>query len=108
MMGHNICFKDVIWKTIPNYPFYPFLSGALKAHIIYLTNVVCINCKTTDNVVFLPFSVYFFFLFKHIKLIKTDILAGLNRYCIGKEYSIVGNSETILYTFIIYASIRFS
>ena len=33
MMGHNISFKRVIWKIIPklslNYPFHPFLSGAL-------------------------------------------------------------------------------
>ena len=28
MMGNNICFKEVMWKIIPKYPFYPFLSGA--------------------------------------------------------------------------------
>ena len=29
MMGHNTCFKGVIWKLPLNYLFYPFLSGAL-------------------------------------------------------------------------------
>ena len=29
MMGQNIRFKRVIRKISPNYPFYPFLSGAL-------------------------------------------------------------------------------
>ena len=29
MMGHNICFKGVIWKIIPKLSFLPFLSGAL-------------------------------------------------------------------------------
>ena len=45
MMGHNICFKGVIWKIIPN-PFYPFLSGALNIVIItyyfHLTSVVLV------------------------------------------------------------------
>ena len=30
MKGHNIHFKGVIWKLSLNYPFYPFLSGALS------------------------------------------------------------------------------
>ena len=29
MMSHKISFKGVIWKLSLNYPFYPFLSGAL-------------------------------------------------------------------------------
>ena len=29
MMGHNICFKGVIGKIIP---FYPFLPGALRSN----------------------------------------------------------------------------
>ena len=29
MMGLNKCFIEEIWKSIPNYPFYLFLSGAL-------------------------------------------------------------------------------
>ena len=29
MMGHNIHFKGIIWKINQNYPFYPFLYGAL-------------------------------------------------------------------------------
>ena len=24
MMGHNICFKGILWKISLNYPFYPF------------------------------------------------------------------------------------
>ena len=33
MMGHNICFKGVIWKVIPKFPFYSFLSGRLGVPI---------------------------------------------------------------------------
>ena len=32
MMGHNICFKGVIWKSIPK---LSFLSGALDIWPIY-------------------------------------------------------------------------
>ena len=29
LMGHNLCFKEVIWKIIPKLSLLPFLSGAL-------------------------------------------------------------------------------
>ena len=29
MTGHKICFNEEIWLLPLNYPFYPFLSGAL-------------------------------------------------------------------------------
>ena len=29
MMNHNLCFKGELWKIVPKYLFYPFLSGAL-------------------------------------------------------------------------------
>ena len=31
MMGHNICFKRVIWRIILKLSLYPFLSGALSS-----------------------------------------------------------------------------
>ena len=29
LMGHNLCFKEVIWRIIPKLSLLPFLSGAL-------------------------------------------------------------------------------
>ena len=37
--GHNICFKEEIWKIILKYLLYPFLSGTMLVHI------VSHNCK---------------------------------------------------------------
>ena len=34
MMGHNIPFKEVVWKIIPKYPFYPFIFVALVSTTI--------------------------------------------------------------------------
>ena len=35
LMGHNIHFEGIIWKIIPNYPFYLFLSGGLIVPLIW-------------------------------------------------------------------------
>ena len=29
MIGHNVCFKEIIWNIISKLSLYPFLSGAL-------------------------------------------------------------------------------
>ena len=40
MMGRNICFRGVIWKIIPKYPFYPFLSGNIPtSHLLLVLKV---------------------------------------------------------------------
>ena len=35
LRGHNACFNAEIWKISLNYPFYPFLSGALAVGTIF-------------------------------------------------------------------------
>ena len=61
MLGHNICFKAVMWKIIRNYLFYPFLSGELS----YLSIILC-GHKALINISFI---------FHHIILTSTDLLA---------------------------------
>ena len=41
IMGHNIPFKEVMWKFIPKLSLYPFLSGALISR----------EDKTVENIV---------------------------------------------------------
>ena len=56
MRGHNICFKRVIWKSIPKLSFFPFLSGVLypSVFLYFFQGIMLVyditNEKSFDNI----------------------------------------------------------
>ena len=58
MMGHNLCFKGVIWEIIPKLSLLPPLSEALKV-ILYISMLENVKKKSSFYDFLRYFPLYF-------------------------------------------------